>query len=58
MQAVIAKYIFNKNGGSIPVCTERKATGLYVLVCFRSATMANDMIGHIESMKKERLIRI
>ena len=34
MQAVIAKYIFNKNGGSIPVCTERKATGLFVLVDF------------------------
>ena len=34
MQAVIAKFIFNKNGGSIPVCTERKATGLFVLANF------------------------
>ena len=25
----------NKNGGSIPVCTERKATGLFVLTSFR-----------------------
>ena len=39
MQAVIAENIFNKNGGSIPVCTERKATGKYVLECFLSATM-------------------
>ena len=41
MQAVIAKYFFNKNGGSIPVCTERKATGEYVLACFLSATMVS-----------------
>ena len=34
MQAVIALYIFNKNGGSIPVCTERKATGQFVLADF------------------------
>ena len=34
MQAVIKKYIFDKNGGSIPVCTERKATGLFVLTSF------------------------
>ena len=29
MQAVNAQYILNENGGSIPVCTERKATGSY-----------------------------
>ena len=39
MQAVIAFNICNKNGGSIPVCTERKATGEYVLACFLFATM-------------------
>ena len=42
MQAVIAYYIFNKKGGSIPVCTDRKATGLYVLACFLSATMSQN----------------
>ena len=31
--------ILNKNGGSIPVCTERKATGLFVLASFLFATM-------------------
>ena len=41
MQAVIAENICNKNGGSIPVCTERKATGEYVLACFLFATMDN-----------------
>ena len=40
MQAVIAQYIFNKNGGSIPDCTERKATGLFVLASFLFATMS------------------
>ena len=39
MQAVIAQYIFNKNGDSIPVCTQRKATGLFVLASFLFATM-------------------
>ena len=39
MQAVIAFNICNKNGGSIPVCTERKATGEYVLACFLFVTM-------------------
>ena len=34
MQAMVAKFILNKNGGSIPVCTERKATGLFVLTNF------------------------
>ena len=34
MQAVIAYFILNKNGASIPVCTERKATGLFVLASF------------------------
>ena len=42
MQAVIAQYIFNENGGSIPVCTDRKATGLFVLASFLFATMAPD----------------
>ena len=52
MLAVIALYIFNKNGGSIPVCTERKATGEYVLACFLSATMQNTA----ESEKTNNLI--
>ena len=38
------EYIFHKNGGSIPVCTERKATGEYVLACFMFATMVFRLI--------------
>ena len=48
MQAVIAKFIFNKNGCSIPVCTERKATGLFVLASFLFATM--ERVGKLLSL--------
>ena len=44
MQAVIALNIFNKNGGSIPVCTERKATGLFVLTSFRCDNAVNGKV--------------
>ena len=54
MQAVIAKYFFNKNGGSIPVCTERKATGLFVLTSFLCDN--DEILAHIVYAQKQLLI--
>ena len=36
------------NGSSIPVCTEQKATGKYMLECFLSVTISNLRLLHFD----------
>ena len=53
MQAVI-----DKNGGSIPVCTERKATGEYVLASVLPVCDNDLLVQSIGSMKRDIVLNL